>query len=422
MRLTFRKALAPNVASAVVGMATQAALAPLFLLILSVEQFAVWVLVATVSSYVGLAANGYFYALINEVTIANISGDRQRAVQAFTIGYATIIALSLVALVLVPATYLSPLAGTAIPLIVVGIATATVNFSFTMADASFRAIGLYTLGTNILTGFRLADFIVSFAAVALTRSVEATLLVLLAYKIVASVVLFYVADRPANALRLSLNLVSMGDIVRAVYLARGQLLLSLYTAVSVMGPQLVVSASFSPTIAVMFNTHRTYMRLAAAVINVLNASAWPVLTSLFANKDSAAIRLFVQRHAGLGLLLAAGLAMALWLVSGPVFSFLFGDKVQLDPLALALIGLAVVLSCGTTIQQTMSLATNIPSRAAAVGIAIFAIGLALVSPVGHFVGIYWALAILAVVDAAVLAGTTVGSFRQFDTLAEPVHS
>jgi O-antigen/teichoic acid export membrane protein len=422
MKLTFRNGLAPNVASAVVGMATQAALAPLFLLVLSVDQFAVWVLVASVSSYVGLAANGYFYALINEVTIANVSGDRERAVRAFTVGYATIVGLSLIALALVPATYLSPFSGTVVPLLVVGIATAIVNFSFTMADASFRAIGLYARGTNILTGFRLAEFVVSFAAVALTRSVEAALLTLLAYKIIASVVLFYVADRPANALQLSLRLVSAADVARAVYLARGQLLLSLYTAVSVMGPQLVISASFSAAIAVMFNTHRTYMRLAAAVINVLNASAWPVLTSLFANKDLATIRLFAQRHAGLGLLLAAVLATALWLVSGPVFGFLFSDKVQLDPLALALIGVAVVLSCGTTIQQTMSLATNIPSRAAAIGIAIFALGLALVSPVGHVAGIYWALAILVAVEAAVFAGTTIGSFRQLGALAEPVHT
>lgn len=347
-------------------------------------------------------------------------GDRTRAIRAYTIGYMVIVVVSAVSFLLLGAIYLSALAGTLIAMIMLGIAAACVNFSFTMVDASFRAVDRYARGTTILTGFRLAEFIVSFSAAALTRSVEAALLLLLAYKVAVALLLFWVSGRPNNAMRPDPRLVTVQDLLRTVHLARGQLLLSLYTAVSVMGPQLVVSAVFPPTVAVLFNTHRTYMRLAAALVNIVNASAWPVLTALFAERNGLAIARFTRRHAGFGTMFAAMAVLALWAASGPVFSALFGDRIALDPTALALIGLAVLLSCATTMQQTMSLASNIPSHAAAIGTVTFVLCLALLPSVGHLAGFHWSLVILVLIEAIVLVATSAGSRRHWRGLSPSV--
>jgi O-antigen/teichoic acid export membrane protein len=411
MKLSFRKALSANIFSSISGMATQAATAPVFLLAINVDQYAKWIFVASVSSYISLLLNGLFYALMNAAVIASHRGDRDSALRSYNLGMNWIIALWII--IAVPfIAYCTTGSGDfrdQISLQVLGVLFSIANLSTIMVDANFRSMHRYELGTNLLTIIRTLDWLVSVAAIFVFRDVARTLLTQLVYKVVSVGLTIVLMERRREAIKLRFTRFRMSDLFATFAMARGQLMLSFASSASTMGPQIIVSSIFDGLTAVMFNTYRTYFRLIAAIVTIVVGASWPIQSQMFAEKRIGEMRSLLAKLMVRSTIGATALGAVMLASAGPVFAVLFHGKVPVVHLYMAPILASVILNCGVSVQQSFYLATNVVSKNLAIGLAASLAGLAAMGLLGKAMGFLPALFGLSFFDLLALVAITIGT-------------
>lgn len=365
MALTFRSALGANAVSSLLGMAMQAGTAPLLLAAFRLDQYAQWILVTAICSYLSLALNGPFYALLNEITIASTAGDRREAGAAYGLGMISVAAMFGLFSAMLAAVWL--LGGAGIPAsvipILLGMLVQSAGFTAILFDASFRTVDRYRFGTNVLTACRTLDWGVSVALAFLLRDVTHVFAGLALYKLVQTILMIlYLGSIPGGLLPWSVR-PRLADFLRLIKAARGQVLLSASTAAASMGPQIVVSLFYSDAIIVAFSIFRTYLRLLTTGVNVLTAASWPLLNVMYGRGDFAGMERFLRRLMTRSIALASAAGLAMVAVAGPVFALLFRGKVEADRTTMLIILASVIVNCAINIDQSLFVATNMRSRA-----------------------------------------------------------
>src|SRR5690606_33706147 len=91
--------------------------------------------------------------------------------------------------------------------------------------------------------------------------------------------------------------------------------LSLTNALSLQGFTLLVAATLGPAATAVFNTYRTVARIVVQVTNGLSNPLWPELTALKGRQDGPAFWRLYRRANRLGLLIAAGGALLVYLAA-----------------------------------------------------------------------------------------------------------
>ena len=348
--------------------------------VLPVQSFSRWIFVAAISSYLSLAMNGLFYAVMNDLVIAMHRGDRDKGTRLYSCGIAFIAGLTvLVALGSLLTFFRAPPGGLA-RIAMVGSLTYVINLTAVMFDANFRAINRYEFGTNILTSMRTFDWATGFIMIALTRDVDLTLYMLLLVKVLTVTAFFLAFARCPSALKPVATSVRIHDLVSIFKSARGQIILSAAMAAAAMGPQIVVSSIFTSLQAVTFNTYRTYLRLTAAFVTMTTYASWPMLNKMYAEGRVREMDAFFPRLFALSMTGAIVCGAGLIALATPLFPALFHNKVPVHLAVMGTIFLSVLINCAITVFQGLYLATNLPSRHVTISFGISL--LTLISMVG----------------------------------------
>ena len=403
MALSYRRALSANALSSFLGLGTQALTPPLFMWVLPVQEFSRWIFVAAISSYLSLAMNGLFYAVMNDLVIAMHRGDREKGTRLYSCGIAFIVGqTALVALGTLVIFLCAPPGGFA-RIAMVGSLTYVINLTAVMFDANFRAMNRYEFGTNILTSVRTLDWATGFIIIALTRNVDLTLEILLLVKIVTVAAFFVVFKRSPDALKPVTASVTLHDLISILKSARGQIILSAAMAAAAMGPQIVVSSIFNSLQAVTFNTYRTYLRLTAAFVTMTTYASWPMLNKMYAEGRIREMDIFFPRLLTLSMIGALVCGAGLIALATPLFPVLFHNKVPVHLPVMGTIFLSVLINCAITVFQGLYLATNLPSRQVTFSFSISLMTLIAMVGVGKVFGLVPMLIVQIIGDIATLA-------------------
>ncbi|MEZ2144655.1 hypothetical protein AAE026_20540 [Bradyrhizobium sp. DN5] len=411
-KTSFGRFLSANALSSFVGTGIQAATAPIFLLVLSVGQYATILLAQTVATYIAFFLNGFYYFMMNSITHDCINNRREQAQEIYTLGYLSILVLCTTAIV-GAATTLAALddpRSTAM-LIWVAVLGSAINLGYILVDTNFRVANEYALGVNLLTVARLVDFVLLVSVLALTKDLLLSLLFNVCTRTLTIILLKTLAENRSGALSIGTKVPSPLIAIRYLRLALGQAGLSAYTALAVMGPQLVASSFFSDTVAVAFNVHRTYMRVVAALANIATASSWPVLNTLHASGRPSELAAFLSKLVSRSLGITSIASVFLFFGAPWAFSTLFHNKVPANSEYLVLIGLACVFNSGTTIAQALYLATNLRSTFVLIAFLLTATELVLMVVIGIHVGFTYGLLVYAAFELAVLISALIGCSR-----------
>jgi O-antigen/teichoic acid export membrane protein len=277
-----------------------------------------------------------------------------------------------------------------------------------MFDANFRSSGRYSYGNNLLTALRTLDWCVSVLLIAATRDVPTTFMTLLIYKVCITGAMLVFLQYDEKSISLQFASLTLSRIASLIGKAKGQLVLSASTAAATMGPQIVVSAVFGDNLSVIFNTYRTYMRLVAALVTILSSSSWPLLSQMYAEHRVKEMSNFMGRLISRSLAGAFFAGLSLLLVAGPAFGFLFHGKVHVYYDYMFITFLSVILNCGTSLQQSLYLATNLSSRYVMGALAITLAGLCMMFIVGKFSGFLTTLVIQVAFDFMTLIAMSYG--------------
>ena len=409
---SFRRLLSVNAVSSIVGAAIQAATAPIFLFVLSIGQFASILLAQTVATYVVFLLNGFYYYMMNSITHDYFNNRFDQARQMYTLGYCSILALFAVAGVGACLSWLL-FDGDRVRLVMIWVAVlgAIVNLNYILVDANFRAQDRYSVGTSILTTARAIDFLIISFVVVTTRDPLIALVSSLAGRLLTLAALKQLAELGQGAVLLSRPMLTKQEVGHHLVSAGGQLGLSAFTALSIMGPQLVLSAWFPDHLAVTFNVHRTYMRVTTTLVNVVAASSWPVLNRLYASGETSSLRRFLVRLSAQTLALGLLLFVILFFAAPILFPVLFHRKVIVNDYYLVLIGLACIFSGATTMAQTVYLATNLRSSYVLLALGLTLAELSVFVITGLSVSFVVSLLIYAVFELIIMIVAMFGSLH-----------
>jgi O-antigen/teichoic acid export membrane protein len=363
MHLTFKKALSANIVSSIVGLTTQAATAPLYLGLLRLDQYSQWIYIISIAAYVSLFLNGFFYALMNELTISALKGNTNRSCSIYSTGISIITCLWLSISTLIFGLWVFGATGPNgnLWLLGVGILFNVTNLASIMFDANFRSMGIYQLGTNVLTCMRAIDWAAALVLIAVTRDVPTAINFLLIYKVLTTVGMSFAIQTINKTIKFDWHYVSFRRIGDLLALGQGQMLISAATATATMGPQIVVSTFLGDQVAVMFNIYRTYLRIVTMLVTLLSSASWPILSKLYAEGKLGELEDFLARLVRSSILGASLGGVILLIVAEPVFRSLFFGKVPVDHFFMSLILLSVLSNCGITLYQSLYLATNMTS-------------------------------------------------------------
>lgn len=353
---------------------------------------------------------------MNAITYEVNQDRRNQAQELYSLGYASILSLCLISACGLGVTIWiqGDAQGTRVLAWTATIA-ALINLAYILIDTNFRVSGEYTFGIKILSVARLADFISLVCFLALTKSVIVSLLLNVATRALIVVFLKAISERRERAMSPSMRTLNIRAAPRHIILARGQFGLSTYTALSAMGPQLVVSSFFPGPVAVAFNVHRTFLRIVTALVNIVTASSWPVLNEFHATGRYDDLTNFLKKLITRSIAASAILCLGLMAAAPPLFPILFHGKVTADYSYLIPIGLACVFNSGTTLAQTLYLATNLRSTALLIAILLTGAELALVTYVGLKAGFVRGLTVYAFIELLIMLLAIFGSRKTLQT-------
>jgi len=396
MKLTFKQALSANLISTILGIGTQALTAPLYLIFIPVNEYAVWVFVNSVSAYVSLAALGFFYSAMNMIAISSIQGTNKQSVSVYNAAMTLIGVLYLMCAVVFIST-----------ISLLGILFSILSLTHVMIDANFRSMNRYRFGTNFLAGVRTIDWVVSLIFLWAVRDIKMVIALNAIYKSISVILLLKIMSHFDGHLPLKPSFRDARRIADIVMNSGPQLILSLTTAAAVMGPQIVVSSIFDSATSVIFNTTRTYLRLTSAMVTVFTNASWPLISEMFARHDRQGLQYFLQRLTTRSFAAAAVFGTLLIVLSGPAFSVLFNGKIASNHLYMCIMLGSVLANCIITVQQSFFLSSN----ASHVGLIQALVATLATLLVMAFVGSYFGFTPCIVIEGALDFATLALMYR-----------
>lgn len=331
--------------------------APILLRAIGIDLFSTYIIAISISSYLSLLLNGYFYSVMNNITKNYHLGRREESRIEYS--KSIVVVLIIFAVSFLMAVVASVLHGTgAMSASIAACALAMINFSYVLVDANFRARDRFALGTNIMSVSRIIDWTVLIGFLILTHNVGFAFELTAVFRLVSFCISVLVLNKRHPAMSFIFQSLSLGEIGRQFWLARGQMNMAFTTAAITIGPQLIVSSVFSPTIAVSFNVTRTYMRLLTVGVNTVTAASWPLINKWHALSDYDALAAFLKKGVIYNSLLGLGLISLLIVISPITLPILYGSKITIDLPDLILIGVAVLAVAHTTFVVSYYVSTN----------------------------------------------------------------
>jgi O-antigen/teichoic acid export membrane protein len=380
---------------------------PVFLHYWSVSLYGEWMIVIALPSYLNVSSIGFGNVAGNEMTMMTARGDRDGALRVFQScwWFITFICAGCLAL-LIGILYFLP-AGRLLKLHAIGESDAKWILFYlgcsvllgqleTLLQSAYRCIGRYSYGSFMKSVFSLVSFAVMLIPVCLGGGAKVTALVFACANVLITIVLGIMVRRDIPWIRFGWKYATFSEIRRLSGPAFAFMAFPIGNSLNLQGTLMAVGYALGPVAVVVFGTARTVSRVALQMVQMVNNTFWPELSTSFGSNDIGLTRTLHRRACQLGLFLGLGIA-AVMMSFGPWFLHRWtGGHVPPSPGLLGILLAVVVANALWSTSSTLLTAINRHQRLAAWYLFGTSITVVLTYFMAKYFGLYWAAASLLV--------------------------
>jgi O-antigen/teichoic acid export membrane protein len=421
---SLQKRVVANGAAAVYGMVVvalgQILMVPLFLTHWGAHVYGEWLAISAVPAYFAMSDFGLGPVAGNRVAMLAASGNLAGARATLNTIWCiqTTVALAVMA-ISAGAVYSLPLdkwlgveaiPGTDLQLALL-LLTAYVmsNMLAGVFVAVYRSAAKNARGVFVLNTVRLSEVLAGIVVLFVGGGVVEFAGAMLAIRLLGLAVLWIDALRQAPGLAMGWRDFSAAELRVLAGPATGHIGLALGSMLQLQGFLLLVNQFLGPLAVVQFSLLRTATRFCVQLVLIINNAVYPEFSALLATKSferaRELYRLAVQSSAWLsGVYGVTLLVLASWII--PLWS---AGQVRNDGWLLLLLCVAVILNCVWSTSSLVQSSSNNHARLGMVYAVLAGAGLWLAWWLAPRFGLRGVAAALALVDAAVLAYTYLGS-------------
>ena len=358
-----------NWISRLAGTIVQLVQVPVFLHFWSVPLYGDWLLVNAIPSYLSFSNIGFGSVAGNEMTMLMGRKDQGAALRVFQSCWWLIVLVCCVVIVLFSAAlYVLPVARwlelnvmtTADAKWVIFLLGVAVLFGQLeqLIGAAYTCIGRYPYGTFVKSMIVLVVFLCTLVPVVLGYGVRATALVMSATNALGTLFFCLLMRRDIPWVRYGWEHASLEEIRRLAAPAVAFMGFPIGNALNLQGTLLAVGHVLGSADVVVFATARTVSRVALQMVQMVNTTFWPELSSSFGAGNLPLVRSLHRRSCQLALGIAVVL-VAVMMTIGPWFlTHWTAHKVPPSPRLLFLLLVSVLLYSLWSTSSTLLTAIN----------------------------------------------------------------
>ena len=376
-----------NWVSRLAGTVIQLVQVPVFLRHWSVPLYGDWLLVNAIPSYLSFSNIGFGSVAGNEMTMLMGRNDQGGALRVFQSCWWLILSLcAAVALLFAGLLFAAPPAW--LPhlnqmsdadargvILYLGVAVLFGQLE-QLIGAAYTCIGRYAYGGFIKSIFTLVAFAAMLVPVLLGHGVRSAALALSVMNALGTVAFCVLARRDIPWIRYGWQFASLDEIRRLAAPAIAFMGFPIGNALNLQGTLLAVGHVLGSADVVVFATARTVSRVALQMVQMVNSSFWPELSSSFGARNLPLVRALHRRSCQLALGIAVVLIAAMMTVGPWFLAHWTAHKVPPSPRLLLLLLLSVLFYSLWSTSSTLMAAINQHRRLSAV--YLFATGLTIV--------------------------------------------
>jgi O-antigen/teichoic acid export membrane protein len=375
-----------NWVSRLAGTIIQLVQVPVFLHFWDKTLYGEWLIVIAIPSYLTFSSIGFGSVAGNEMTMLMARGEREASLRVFQSCWWFIVGVcSLVVIALAAALYFLPLThwlqlrmitpdDAKWVIFYLGCATLFGQLE-QLVQSAYTCIGRYPYGTFIKSCLSLAAFAVMIVPVIMGHGARATALAFAVANAVGTVVLCIMARHDIPWLRYGWSHARLSEVRRLAAPAVAFMGFPIGNALNLQGTLLAVGYALGPDDVVNFGTARTVSRVALQMVQMVNSTFWPELSSSYGARKFELVRSLHRRACQMALVIALILILVMMTV-GPWFLTHWTEhKVPPSPGLLFLLLLSVLFYSLWSTSSTLIAAINQHRRLAAYYIAATAVTL-----------------------------------------------
>ncbi|RZU41549.1 lipopolysaccharide biosynthesis protein [Edaphobacter modestus] len=380
---------------------------PVFLHFWSVPLYGEWMIVTAIPSYLNVSNFGFGNVAGNEMTMMEARGDREGALRVFQscwwlitiICSACMVLLGLV-LYLFPAAKLLKLhaidaTDTKWIIFYLGCSVLLGQLE-ALLQSAYRCVGRYPYGSFVKSIFSLIAFAMMLVPVCLGGGARVTALVFASTNATLTLVLCIMVRRDLPWIRYGWSHARFSEIRRLSGPAFAFMAFPIGNALNLQGTLMAVGYALGPTAVVIFGTARTVSRVALQLVQMVNNTFWPEMSSAFGTNDIALTRTLHRRSCQLGLIIAV-VIVATMMTLGPWFlTHWTGGHVPPSRGLLSILLLVVIAYSLWSTSSTLLAAVNKHQKLAAWYLFGTSVTVVLTYFLAKHFGLYWAAASLLV--------------------------
>ena len=380
---------------------------PVFLHFWSVPLYGEWMIVTAVPSYLNVSNFGFGNVAGNEMSMMTARGDREGALRVFqscwwliTIICSACIVLLGLALYFTPAAKLLKLhaidaSDTKWIIFYLGCSVLLGQLE-ALLQSAYRCVGRYPYGSFLKSVFSLAAFALMLVPVCLGGGARVTALVFASANAFFTLLLCFMVRRDLPWIRYGWTHASFAEIRRLTGPAFAFMAFPIGNALNLQGTLMAIGYALGPTAVVIFGTARTVSRVALQLVQMVNNTFWPEMSSAFGTNDVALIRTLHRRACQMGLIIAVLIVTAM-MTLGPWFlTHWTGGHVPPSRDLLSILLMVVVAYSLWSTSSTLLAAVNKHQKLAAWYLLGTSVTVVLTYFLAKHFGLLWAAASLLV--------------------------
>ncbi|HLI75408.1 MAG TPA: lipopolysaccharide biosynthesis protein [Acidobacteriaceae bacterium] len=358
-----------NWISRLAGTIIQLVQVPVFLHFWSVTLYGDWLVVNAIPSYLSFSNIGFGSVAGNEMTMLMGRKDQQGALRVFQSCWWLIILLcSGVTALFAAALYLLPVAKwlnlnvmtqSDAKWVIFYLGTAVLFGQLEqLLQSAYTCVGKYPYATFVRSVLNLVAFAVMLVPVTLGYGPRYTALAFSILNAGGALFLGLTVRRDIPWLRFGWEHASMGELRRLTAPAIAFMGFPIGNALNLQGTLLAVGHVLGSTDVVVFATARTVSRVALQMVQMVNTTFWPELSSSFGAGNMPLVRSLHRRSCQLALGIAVVLIGAMMTVGPWFLSHWTAHKVPPSPRLLFLLLVSVALYSLWSTSSTLLAAIN----------------------------------------------------------------
>ncbi len=358
-----------NWVSRMAGSIIQLVQVPVFLSYWSKDLYGDWLLVNAIPSYLSFSNIGFGSVAANEMTMMMGREDRDGALRVFQscwwlIVFVCAVTMFVFAAVLyaLPVTRwlkLSDMTQTDAKWVIFYLGVAVLFGQLEqLLQSAYTCVGRYPYGSFLKSVLTLVSFVAMLVPVILGRGVRATALAFSVANAAGTLVLCFTVRRDVPWIRYGWQYARFAEIRRLTGPAVAFMGFPIGNALNLQGTLIAVGQVLGSGDVVIFGTARTVSRVALQMVQMVNSTFWPELSSSFGAGNLPLVRALHRRACQMAIAIAIVLLAAMMSVGPWFLTHWTKHKVPPSPRLLFLLLLSVFFYALWSTSSTLLAAIN----------------------------------------------------------------